>query len=128
MNKGGHLTRNERQLTIGQWCISAFGEKQATSLPQRGLRLLEEALETAQAAGVTEEQAYRVVSYVFFREVGELSQELGGLGVTALALGQAAGIDVDLAEQTEVGRILSKPVEHWAARNQKKNDVGLVAV
>jgi hypothetical protein len=84
-------SRKEQQIAIAEWCRRCFGAEQATSIPQRGLRLLEEATEAAQAAGVTEAEAQRVIAYVFSRPVGKLSQEMGGVGVTSLALCDAAG-------------------------------------
>lgn len=142
-------TRDERQKTVGEWCAAAFGVAHASSVPQRALRLLEEAIEAFQvgadqvprvgcctpqlcatcgpdcggrqaAAGV----AHKLVDYVFSRPVGELGQELGGIGVTLLALANAAGLSADAEEAKETARVLSKPLEHFAARNLAKNEAG----
>lgn len=93
---------------------------------QRGLRLLEEAAEAAQACGVASDQAGRVVDVVFSRPVGEIAQELGGVGVTTLALAAAAGVDADDCEHNEVVRVLTKDPEHFRRRNAEKNALGLV--
>lgn len=119
------IPRLTRQSMIGKWAREAFGDFEATHLPQRGLRLLEEAVEAYQACGGTKEMAHKLVDYVFGRPVGELSQELGGVSVTLLALAAAAGFDVDFFESKEVDRVLSKPLEFWMERNAKKNDAGL---
>lgn len=116
-----------RQKTVATWCINAFGVEHATSIPQRGIRLLEEALEAYQAAGATQEMAHRLVDYVFGRPVGELAQELGGVGVTLLALANAAGLIADEQEALEVARVLSKPLEVYAARNAAKDAAGFKA-
>ncbi len=55
---------------------------------------------------------------------GDLRQELGGVGVTTLALAAAAGVDADCCELSEVHRVLSKPLEHFTARNAAKNEAG----
>lgn len=120
-------TRDARQATIFAWAKEAFGEKQATSLPQRGLRLLEEAAEAFQACGGTVAQAHYLVDYVFGRPVGEIHQELGGVGVTLCALAAAAGLSAEAEEIREVARVLAKPIAQFARRNQEKNDAGLVA-
>lgn len=62
------------------------------------------------------------------KEPGELSQELGGVGVTLLALAAAANVSADDAELTEIRRVLSKPLEHFWARNKVKNDAGFNAL
>lgn len=120
-------SRSHRQSRVSEWCIKAFGHDQATSLPQRGIRLVEEALEAAQAAGSSAEMIHRLVDHVYSRPVGELGQELGGVGVTALALAAAAGLDADAAEATEVQRVLSKPLSHFRERNSLKNAAGFDA-
>jgi hypothetical protein len=119
--------REDRQRTIGEWAVAAFGEAEALSLPQRGLRLLEEAAEAAQASGVGIDQARHLLSYVWDRPVGRLSQELGGVGVTALALAHAAGFSADGAEKNEIARVLARPLEHFTKRNHEKNNAGLPA-
>lgn len=119
--------REDRQDIVAAWCAAAFGKEQATSLPQRGLRLLEEAVEAAQAAGVPLDKAQHVVSYVYGRPVGDLPQELGGVGVTLLALAEAAGYSADGEESREVSRVTSLPLEHFAKRNAEKNAAGLRA-
>jgi len=118
--------RDRRQADVFAWARAAFTVEQATSLPQRGLRLLEEAAEAFQAAGGDAEMAHRLVDYVFARPVGELRQELGGVGIGVLCLAAAAGISADEAERTEVERVLGKPLEHFRRRNAEKNAAGLL--
>lgn len=116
--------RDERQKQVAKWCAAAFGVDHQSSIPQRGVRLLEESIEAYQAAGGRAEMAHKLVDYTFSRPVGELSQELGGVGIGLLALAEAAGISADAEERRELERVLSKPLEHFTKRNQAKNDAG----
>lgn len=120
------MTREERQAQIFAWAKEAFSEAEATSLPQRGLRLLEEAIEAFQACGGDEAVSHSLVSYVFGRPPGLLHQELGGVGVTAIALAAAAGLSADEEEQREVDRVLAKPIAEFTKRNKAKNDAGFL--
>lgn len=121
------MSRFARQADVAAWCRRAFGDEQADSPPQRGLRLLEEAAEAAQAAGVDAALAHHVVAHVFSRPVGEIAQELGGVGVTLLAFANACGLSADECERIEAERVLAKPLEHFHKRNAEKNAAGLVA-
>jgi hypothetical protein len=120
--------RDFRQATVGRWCAAAFGKDHASSLPQRGIRLLEEAIEAYQATGAPAEKAHALVDYIFARPAGELPQELGGVGVTLLALAEAAGLSSDQEEAREVARVLAKPLSHFTARNEAKNAAGFNVV
>lgn len=113
---------------IGDWCDRSFGVEESRSVSQRGLRLLEESLEAAQSAGVSEEMAMKLVAYVFSRPVGEIRQEIGGTGLTLLALREAVGCFAEEQLEIELRRVLNKPIEHFRQRNQAKNDAGLRAV
>lgn len=119
--------RKYQQLKVSDWAVKCFGPSEALSVPHRALRLLEEATEAAQAAGVPAEQCHLLIGHVFAKPPGELFQEMGGVGVTAMALCQAAGFYAEDAENTEIDRVLSKQIEHFRARNQAKNDAGLKA-
>lgn len=120
--------RFQRQRAVAVWCERAFGADQAASIPQRAIRMLEEAVEAYQAACSSEDSAelmaHRLIGYVFARPVGTLAQELGGIGVTVLALAEAANLDADVCEVAEFCRVMSKPLEHFAKRNQEKNAAG----
>lgn len=118
------VDRDLRQADVHRWCVAAFGDHDARSIPQRGLRLVEEAIETAQACGCDAAMLYRLVDHIYAKPVGELGQELGGLGVTLLALAEAAGLSADAAEVAEIERVKSKPLEHFAARNAAKKAAG----
>lgn len=123
---GAMTQRDERQASIFEWAKAAFSVEEATSIPQRGLRLLEEAIEAAQACGVDRDSADRLVDYIFGRPAGRLSQEIGGVGVTVLALAAAVGLSADEEERREVNRVLSKPLEHFTERNKLKNEAGFL--
>jgi hypothetical protein len=116
--------RADRQSRVHDWCVAAFGDDHAWSVEQRGIRMIEEAIEAGQAAGCSAEMVHRLVDHVFSRPVGDLAQEIGGVGVTLLALSEAAQIDADCEERREFARVLSKPLSHFAARNAAKNAAG----
>ena len=118
--------RDARQATVFQWCIAAFGSDQA-NITQRALRLLEESIEAYQAAEGDRAMGHELLNYVFDRPPGEIQQELGGVGIGVLALAAAAGCSADEAERREVDRVMSKPLSHFAARNQAKIDAGFLA-
>jgi len=120
--------RDVRQVQVQNWGRAAFGDAHVTSVPQRCLRLIEEAIEACQAGGLERGQLHRLVDYIYSRPVGELHQEIGGIGVTLLALAAAASLSADAEEVREIARILSKPTEHFMARNQAKNDAGFNVV
>ncbi len=118
------MSRDDRQTVVGKWCAAAFGADHASSLPQRGVRLLEEAIELYQAAGGTPAMAHRLVDFIFDRPAGTVPQEMGGVAVTLLALANAAGQSADAEEVREIARVLAKPVSHFTARNDAKNAAG----
>jgi NTP pyrophosphatase (non-canonical NTP hydrolase) len=118
--------RDQRQTMIADWARLAFGHDEATSLPQRGIRLLEETIEAFQAVGGAEDKAIELVKYVFARPAGKIGQELGGVAVTTLALAAAAGLSADEEERREVQRVLNKPLGEFTARNAAKNAAGFL--
>lgn len=120
--------RDDRQTQLCRRATETFGAEQTRSIPQRGLRLLEEAVEAFQAAGGTPRMAHKTVDYVFDRPIGKLSQEIGGVGVCVLALAGAAGLSADEEEQREVTRILNRPTEEFRRRNDAKNAAGLLMI
>lgn len=119
-----NLPRDKRQEMIANWAERAFGREEATSIPQRGLRLLEEAIEAFQACGGDEAKAHELVAFVFGRDKGEVGQELGGVAVCVLALAAAAALSADQEEAREINRVLSKPLREFTDRNAAKNAAG----
>ena len=92
----------------------------AASMPERGMRLLEEALETAQAAGLGRSTAMGLVERVYSRPVGDLRMEAGAVGVTLLALAAASGFSADGAEQGETARVMAIPKDEMRRRRAHK--------
>lgn len=121
------MGRTDRQQAVADWCNAAFGARHANDLEHRGLRLVEEAIEAAQSVNCDPEVLHKLIDYVYARPPGTLDQELGGVGVTLLAMANAAGADADKLEQREVDRVLSKPIEHFAKRNREKDEAGFVS-
>ncbi|MFC0679811.1 hypothetical protein ACFFGH_18380 [Lysobacter korlensis] len=123
-NSSSLSRRDERQAEVHAWCVAAFGDHDAWSIPQRGLRLAEEVIETAQVCGCDAAMLHRLIDHVYAKPVGKLDQELGGLSVTLLALAEAAGLSADKAEMAEIERVKAKPLEHFATRNAAKKKAG----
>lgn len=119
--------RSRRQGRVQDWAFRCFGLTAASDPRHRGLRMLEEAIELFQAVDGDAGQAHALVDHVFARPRGEPVQELGGLGVTVLALAAALGFDADVAEQDEVTRLLALDPAHFRDRDAAKAAAGFGA-
>jgi hypothetical protein len=117
----------DKQKSMVDWGTKCFGAEQMTDPKVRGLRLLEEAIEFAQAVGVPFDQGRALFNYVYSHPAGNPTQELGGVGVTWLAAAGSLGTSAEECLDTEIARVLSKTPEHFAARNKVKVDAGFGA-
>lgn len=110
--------RFSRQIFVRQWVVNTFGVK-AMNIEERILRFFEEAAELAQACGLSEHGAKRIISHVYSRPVGETPQEVGGVGVTLLALCAALDLSADELEYLEVSRIRDPELTLKIQRKQR---------
>lgn len=122
------LGRDRRQALVVQWARECFGDMEAFHVQQRALRVLEEAVELAQACGVTAAIVAKLAAYVYGRPVGGIYQEIGGLSITLLALAGACGLSAEEEERREFDRIMEKPRSYFTDRNARKNADGIKAV
>lgn len=108
------------------WAIRAFGPDHVNDRKVRSLRIVEEAIELCQAYGVDKEKVALAVNEVYGRPPGEPTQELGGVLLTTYIMCASRGNEEpDDVMEVELARVLAKPVEHFAARNQAKLNAGL---
>lgn len=116
--------RDRRQNRDIEWVRSTFGEA-TLAVDERAARFLEEALELAQAVGLTREKAIALVEYVYSRPVGDPAQEVGGVGVTLLGLCSVIGVSADREERREHDRVTSIDPAKFRARHAKKVEAGI---
>lgn len=117
-------SRANRQRTVFNWALRMFGERTRV-VHERALRVLEEATELAQAAGVNEDTARRMIDRVFFKPKGDVRDELGGVMVTTLAMAEAMNLDADDLERNEIERVMAKPEADVRASQSSKCQMGL---
>lgn len=111
------------QNEVHDWLMACFGEPIASDKVERNHRFLEEALELVQACGATQEDAHKLVDYVYGRPVGERVQEVGGVMVTLAALCSAQGMDMEEAGKTEIARAWTV-IEKIRAKQKAKPKFG----
>lgn len=107
------------QARVQPWLMACFGAMIAGDREERNHRFLEEALELVQACGCTASEAHQLVDYVYGRDIGEPTQEVGGVMVTLAALCLANGLDMHANGETELARIWTK-VEAIRAKQAAK--------
>lgn len=90
---------------IVKWVHRCLGEPLAQSPWERGMRLVEEAMEMGQCFNVGLNDMYRLAEYVNKRPVGKAPQEAAGVLVTLLAACDCVNIDIAEEVETEVSRI-----------------------
>lgn len=108
---------------VSDWILECFGIVIAADKKERNHRFLEEAVELVQSAGCTQEDAHKLVDYVYGRPVGELEQEVGGVLVTLAALCAAHGARMQECGDVELRRCWSK-IEQIRAKQRAKPQFG----
>lgn len=108
---------------VGAWVRSRLGTAVLMDRRERAARLVEEAIELAQAEGVSEVSIRNIAKRVYSREVGEVKQEVGGVGVCLLAYCYATDLDFVALTKREVDRIEKVPME----KTQEKHDAKVKA-
>jgi NTP pyrophosphatase (non-canonical NTP hydrolase) len=107
------------------WAVRSFGEDHVYNSQIRGLRLVEEAVELAQALGITKEKLIYLLDIVYQRKPGVPTQEMGGVMMTATVLCASWGFEAEDAFLQELRRVLDKPTEEFTRRNDEKVKMGL---
>lgn len=113
------------QWLANRWAERAFGMSHVTNPKIRALRLLEEAIELAQAESIPRHMIDHCTDIVYGRPVGTAAQEIGGVLMTTAVYCSCRNMDMELVLSYELDRVLSKPLDNFAKRNQDKIDMGL---
>jgi hypothetical protein len=95
---------NDFQQRVAAWLTECFGVEAASDRAERAHRFLEEALELAQAAGCSRDEAIALVEYVFSRPPGGFESEVGGTLVTLSGLCTAHAVSLTGCGETELQR------------------------
>jgi hypothetical protein len=112
---------------VAEWVRTRIGDAHMQP-KERAMRLLEEAIELAQAEGITQEQVYQQTEHVFWRPKGLPVQEAAGVAVCLLGWCAASGQLLDEIALCEIERIEAKPVEQIRGSVARKMDADLVTV
>lgn len=107
------------QKQVANWAIKCFGLELVKNKFERAYRFLEEALELAQALGVSKRDVLKLVDYVYGRPVGNPKQEVGGVMTTLGVLCEVNDIDMNLEAEKELERIWGK-IPEIQAKNAAK--------
>lgn len=102
------LSKPSFQARVAPWLQVCFGEAIVKDRNERGLRLMEETSELVQALGLSRQEVFAVVDYVFDRPVGKVPMEIGAVCVSLAALCIGTGHDMDREAETELRRIWGK--------------------
>jgi hypothetical protein len=96
------------QNRVKSWLLACFGAEIASDRLERADRFIEECFELLQSGDYPKERIYALVDYVYGREKGEPSQEVGGVMTTLAAYCQAHDLDMHEAGEAELARIWTK--------------------
>lgn len=115
------------QALIAQWVEASWGRRVLMDRKERLDRLIEEIIELAQAEDYPEDRIAAITNYVYRRPAGEVKQEVGGVYVTFMGYGHAAGVDVHACGRTEIARVLTIDREKLRAKHAAKVAQGITS-
>lgn len=119
-----YYSRDGLQERVYTWIVKTFGKKVAKP-QERALRLVEEAVEAAQAVDVDVEIILATIRFVYEKPKGNIAQEIGGIGVTLLALAASLNISAHDEEGREAERVMKMDPEHFRKRHNIKAKAGI---
>jgi hypothetical protein len=115
----------ELQSRVAEWVRTRIGEAHMQPR-ERAMRLLEEAIELAQAEGITEDMVRDQAQHVFSRPAGKPESEAAGVAICLLGWTGATGNSLLGLINAELQRIESKPIDQIRGSLARKADAGLV--
>lgn len=117
----GHL----QQWTAGAWARASFGDQAYVSTPERALRVLEEAVELAQACDVPRDVIERTIERVYSKPKGEPAKELAQVGLTSLVMACNLGENFYGIVEEELNRVQAYAGVYWVNRHRDKVKAGV---
>jgi hypothetical protein len=93
------------QRDVAAWVTDRFGLDCLADKQERARRVLEEAIELAQAEGLNVEEIYKLAIRTYGRPVGAAMQEAAGVGVCLFAWAAASGVPLMHLVRVELERI-----------------------
>jgi hypothetical protein len=120
-----HGARDELPERLEKLITATFSVKNMHDPWERSMRVVEEALEFAQANGLTETIVVMLLRRVYSRPEGSKLNEAAGLGVTLLAWCRCHGVVLDDLLLTEMSRIAGMDREKFRAKQREKARAGL---
>lgn len=115
-----------RQQNFYQWVRDTYGPE-ASGPRERALRFTEEALEVAEASGLTIVDVMKLVGRAFSRPTGKLRVELAQAVLTLEGLAESYGYDVHDDADKELERVRALPASYWHDRHNRKVVEGVTA-
>ncbi len=112
-------------LQLGIWCASRFGIEAYTNRRERAARVLEEAIELAQAEGLPIGKAQRILEVVYSKPAGEPSQEAAGVMTTLMGWAASTSHDLERVTQAEIDRIHALPKDYFEKKKEEKRALGV---
>jgi hypothetical protein len=113
-----------RQRDVLRWAIRTFGPI-AGNRDERAARFLEEAIELAQAEGITRMVALNIAYRVFSRTPGHSDVEVGQAMMTLEALAENIGVDANDECRKEFDRVRTISQDEWDRRHAAKVALGI---
>jgi len=108
------------QRDVLQWAVDRFGAV-ARNVDERAARLVEEAIEIAQAAGVKLETVEKIARRTYSRPVSkDIGQEIGGCGITLLGFCESTNYNFESELAREWYRVSQLPPEYWERKHAEK--------
>jgi hypothetical protein len=96
-----------------------------TDIAERRDRFCEEALEVAQATGMTREEAHQLVDYTFGRPVGEPQKEIGAAALTLASLCVVGGWDMAACAEADLAQLQTpEKISNVRAKRAKRHGRG----
>lgn len=105
------------------WAADTFGPT-AHNIDERAARLVEEAIECAQAVGLPLEMIRKIAIRVYDRPAGELRQEIGGCAFTLATLAEVAGFNAQHELTREFDRVTAIDATYFRAKHAAKVAAG----
>lgn len=107
------------QSQLAEWLIEALGAETLNDPQARAMRVLEEAVELAQAVGIPLAKTLEQVYHTYARPAGEVSQEIAGVYNASILAAHGIGLNAHKLGADELRRAW-KDIDLIRAKNRTK--------